>query len=193
MDDATPKERELDPRDPNDNAFILVSVLKNCAWIFLQKNHKNNYCPLTPLTQYPFNYPSKATQYNLPPTRALELSQATCERTGFYARIRRWRARQSVVESPTTTTPPSDVSSLTTPSVRTDSTSSNTDSTDRRSDRRADYLQVNMSSFTNIEKTNKAMPKRKKRSSTQFVQDAFIEKADGESDCHSQDNATINH
>jgi hypothetical protein len=30
-DNATPKERELDPRDPNDNAFILVSVLKNCA------------------------------------------------------------------------------------------------------------------------------------------------------------------
>jgi len=39
-----------------------------------------------------------------------------------------------------------------------------------------------MSSFTNIEKTNNAMSKRKKRSSTQFVQDAFIEKADGESD-----------
>ncbi len=64
---------------------------------------------------------------------------------------------------PPTTTPPSDVSSLTTPSVYTASASSNTDSTDRQSDRWADYLQASMSLFPNmIEKTNKAMSKQKK-------------------------------
>ena len=133
------------------------------------------------MTQYPFNFPSKVTQYDVPPTRALELSQATCERTGFYARIRRWRARQSVVVESTTatTTPLSDLSSLTAPSVFTASASSNTDSsTARRSDRRSQYLKGNMPSFNDFEKSNEAMSKRKKRSSTQAAQDFFIEKAD---------------
>jgi len=68
MDNATSKERELDPRDPNDNAFLLVSVLKNCAWIFSPKNHKKlSAHPVA--TQYPFNFPSKVTQYNVSPAR----------------------------------------------------------------------------------------------------------------------------
>ncbi len=78
----------LDPaRDPNDIAFILVSVMNNCEWIILQKNHKNNYCLAHPLWRNPFNFLSKVTRYNVPPAHALELSQATCERTGFYARM----------------------------------------------------------------------------------------------------------
>ncbi len=57
--------------------------------------------------------------------------------------------------------------------------SSNTDSsTARRSDRRSQYLKGNMPSFNDFEKSNEAMSKRKKRSSTQAAQDFFIEKAD---------------
>ena len=130
---------------------------------FCKKITKIHHCSLTLSSQYPFQFPSKVTQYNVPPTRALELSQATCERTGFYARIRRWRARQeSFVIGEPATTPPSDVSSLTTPSVT--STSSNTadfSTTTTRSDRRVQYLKANMTSWTDFEKTTKQCRREK--------------------------------
>lgn len=115
------------------------------------------------------------------------MAKAECDRTAFYARIRRWREREkgqeasaaslsssSVMSDLTADTP----SSLSSASADASTVTITTSSTGRRSDRRLAYLKANMTSWTDLNKTNSAMSKRKKRPPSQVIQDAFIANAD---------------
>ena len=82
--------KELDPHDPVDNAFVMVSISHQFFVPFFSK--KNN--PLTGHRIVSFAAPSpKVTQFNIPPSDAWRMSRAVGDMSGFYARLRRWREK----------------------------------------------------------------------------------------------------
>ena len=100
---------------------------------------------------------------------ALQMTHATCERTGFYARIRRWQEKEreeSMITMAIGSTPQLSLatpSSLSSDSGGATSTSISFESSSRqrkRNERRVEYLKANSTALTDVERTSEAMSKR---------------------------------
>ena len=76
--------KHLDPNDPIDNAFIMVSIEILFLRIFSKKNHMTtaHHC-------LRHGGPPQVTQYNIPPMDAWRMSKASGEISNLYSRLRR--------------------------------------------------------------------------------------------------------
>ena len=111
-----------------------------------------------------------------------------CERSGFYAQIRRWHESNSVITTITTPqsshmTPSSLSSNSATASQSTGGATLSSEASScmlsdkqKQINRRVEYLQANSTGWVDVEKTGEAMSKRKKRTMTQVVHDEFNKK-----------------
>jgi hypothetical protein len=78
--------KHLDPNDPIDNAFIMVSIELVYVILFLRifsKKKSHDHC--SPFT----GGPPQVTQYNIPPMDAWRMSKASGEISNLYSRLRR--------------------------------------------------------------------------------------------------------
>jgi hypothetical protein len=176
--------KELDPHDPVDNAFVMVSISHQFfVPIFLKKNN-----PLTGHRIVSFAAPSpQVTQFNIPPSDAWRMSRAVGDMSGFYARLRRWREKTKseecahglVLLSSSDGTP----SSLSSASARASDSQSvsvaTKDSQDERTKkRRQDTMTELLPLWMDTDKTIESMTKRPKRRSAEVVRDIFNKRID---------------
>lgn len=175
--------KHLDPNDPIDNAFIMVSIELVYVILFLRIfSKKKSHDRCTPLSP---SRPPQVTQYNIPPTDAWRMSKASGEISNLYHRLRRWHAEQQKKSSHSTEESECAhglvtlSSSDSTPSSLSSSSTTTINNQDTRTmKRRQETMKELIPSWMDPEKTSDSMSKRPKRRPAEVAREEFNNRLD---------------